>query len=153
MEEIAKVRSLLEKPLQEKGYEIADIRLSRDRSGLVLSIVVDRVEPISLDDIVKVSELINPLLDKEDPIEEAYTLDVSSLGAEKPIDPKQVDKYIGKYINIHLLHPYQGKNILEGTLLEASENSLTLETKEKTRRIKIEIERKNVDKARLAIEF
>ncbi len=153
MEEIAKVRSLLEKPLLEKGYEIADIRLSRDKGGIVLSIVVDRVEPISLDDIVKVSELINPLLDKEDPIEGAYTLDVSSLGAEKPIDPMRLDKYIGKYVNIHLLHPLKGKNNLEGTLLETNENSLTLEIKDKARRIKTEVERKNVDKARLAIEF
>ena len=153
MEETNKVKALIEEPLSLAGYEIADIKLLRDKGGLVLSIVVDRNEPISLDDIVKVSDLINPILDANDPIDGPYTLDVSSLGAEKPIDPKRIHEYIGKYVNIHLSHPYEGKNTLEGTLLDADIDSLTLEVKEKARKLKIRLEREYVDKARLAIEF
>jgi len=153
MEGIKEVKALIDEPLSIAGYEIADIKLFRDKGGLVLSIVVDRNEPISLDDIVKVSDLINPILDANDPIDGPYTLDFSSLGAEKPIDPYRIHEYIGKYINIHLSHPYEGKNSIEGTLLDADAHSLTLEIKEKAKKLKIRLERQYVDKARLAIEF
>lgn len=148
-----RIRTLLEKPLGEIGYELVDVKLFRDKSGLTLSLTVDRDEPISLEDIVKVSDLVNPLLDEADPIQGAYTLDISSLGAEKPIKLDALEKYKGKFVNIHLSHPYEGKNILEGTLLEANADSLTLVVKEKAKKKEIKIERKYVDKARLAIEF
>lgn len=148
-----RVRTLLEKPLEGIGYELVEVKLFRDKSGLTLSLTVDRDEPISLDDIVKVSDLVNPILDEADPIQGAYTLDISSLGAEKPIKLDALEKYAGKYVNIHLSHPYEGKNILEGTLLEANADSLTLVVKEKAKKKEIKIERKYVDKARLAIEF
>ena len=153
MIEESRIRALLEKPLEEIGYELVDVKLFRDKSGLTLSLTVDRDEPISLDDIVKVSDLVNPILDKADPIQGAYTLDISSLGAEKPIKLDALEKYVGKFVNIHLSHPYEGKNILEGTLLEANADSLTLVVKEKAKKKEIKIERKYVDKARLAIEF
>lgn len=153
MIEESRIRALLEKPLEESGYELVDVKLFRDKSGLTLSLTVDRDEPISLDDIVKVSDLVNPILDQADPIQGAYTLDISSLGAEKPIKLDALEKYVGKFVNIHLSHPYEGKNILEGTLLEANADSLTLVVKEKAKKKEIKIERKYVDKARLAIEF
>ena len=80
-----KVKELLEPTLEKEGYELADVSLSRNKEGLTLHLVVDRDAPISLDDIVKVSDIINPLLDKEDPINEAYMLDVSRAGSEKPL--------------------------------------------------------------------
>lgn len=153
MEEISNVRSLLEEPLKKEGYELVDVKISRDKSGILLQIVVDRDLPISLEDIVKVSDLINPLLDQNDPIKSAYTLDVSSLGAEKPIKLEKLDKYVSQYVNLHLSHPYEGKNILEGSLSEVNDDTLTLLVKEKTKKRSIVITRKYVDKARLAIEF
>lgn len=153
MEEITKVRSLIEKPLSMKGYDVAEIKLSRDRNGLILSIVVDRNDPISLDDIVEVSNLINPILDENDPIDGPYTLDISSTGAEKSINPSRIHEYVGKYVNIHLSHPLGGKNILEGTLLDCDDESLFIQIKEKAKKVSVKVERKYVDKARLAIEF
>ena len=153
MEETTKVLSIIEKPLKDIGYDVISAKLSHEKNGAILSIIVDRDEAISLDDIVKVSDLINPLLDKNDPINEPYTLDISSLGIEKSIDPSKIEKYIGKFVNIHLSHPYKGKNIIEGNLLEANEDNVLLSVKEKAKKIKICIERKYIDKARLAIEF
>ncbi len=153
MEEANKVKELLEGPLKEKGYSLYSVNLSRSGGEKLLSIVVDRESDISLDDIVKVSDLINPLLDESDPIEGAYTLDVSSLGAEKPLELSKLERYTNKYVNLHLSHPFEGKNILEGTLLEVSDLSLTIRLKEKGKKRDVNIERQYVDKARLAIEF
>ena len=153
MEEAAKVKELLEGPLEKEGYSIYSVSLSGPKGGKTLSIVVDRDTDISLDDIVKVSDLINPLLDEKDPIEGAYTLDVSSLGAEKPISLEKLERYLNKYVNIHLSHPFEGKNVLEGTLIETSEETLSIRLKEKGKKRDVTIERRYVDKARLAIEF
>ncbi len=153
MEETAKVKELLEGPLSKEGYSIYSVSLSGPKGGKTLSIVVDRESDISLEDIVKVSDLINPLLDEADPIEGAYTLDVSSLGAEKPIDLKKLERYLDKYANIHLSHPFEGKNVLEGTIIEVNEENISLRIKEKGKKRDLTIERRYVDKARLAIEF
>lgn len=153
MKEIDDVKEVLEPILEKEGYTLADVSLIRESDGLTLHVFIDRDSPISLDDIVLVSNIINPILDKEDPIKVPYTLDVSSLGAEKPISLDKLEKYVGNYVNFHLSHPYKGLNTLEGTLLETNENEVTLGVKNKTRVQKVILKRDTIDKARLAIEF
>ena len=153
MQEEKKVEELLSLPLAERGYELHSVRLSRGKKETTLSVVVDRVEPISLQDIVDISELVSGLLDKADPISGAYVLDLSSLGAEKPIALEKLPLYVGSYVNLHLSHPYKGENVLEGTLKSVEEDTLHLEIKVKARKLEALIPLKDVDKARLAIEF
>ena len=151
-EEEKAIQQTLADLLAPMGYEVVDVRLSGNKNK-TLSVVVDRVDPISLEDIVLVSQEVSKRLDEVDPIEGAYTLDVSSLGAEKPIALSALDQYVGRYVNLHLSHPYKGENILEGTLLAASEAEVTLQIKKKTVKSDIVLPRKDVDKARLAIEL
>lgn len=144
---------LLEGPIKELGYDLVEVTYRNTKDGNVLNVVVDRVEPISLNDIVEVSNLVSAKLDEDDCIEGAYNLDVSSLGAEKPIVLEKLPLYVGRYVNLHLLSPYEGENYLEGTLAGVSEDSYTLEVKIKGRKKKISLDRAHIDKARLAIEF
>lgn len=153
MKEIDAVKKVLEPVLEKEGYTLYDVNLTRDADGLTLHVFIDRDSPISLDDIVLVSNIINPLLDKEDPINQAYTLDVSSLGAEKPISLDKLEKYVGNYVNFHLSHPYKGANTLEGDLLETNEDEVTLGVKDKSKIKKVILKRDTIDKARLAIKF
>ncbi len=152
MDEERKAIQALEAPLQELGYRLVEVHYGKGKESS-LQVVVDRVEPISLDDIVMLSEKISALLDEADPIEEAYSLDISSLGAEKPIAIEELEKYVGRYVNLHLSHPYRGENILEGTLEEATEDKVLLQIREKTKKVTAELPRKDVDRARLAIQF
>lgn len=147
------VKNLITPVLEKEGYELADINMIREKEGLTLHIVVDRDAPISLDDIIKVSDIINPLLDEEDPIEGAYMLDISSAGSEKAIKLEKLSKYQGEYVNLHLINPHQGENYLEGDLLEVKEEEIILQITNKGRKKKVTLARQNVDKARLAIKF
>lgn len=153
MKEIDAVKEILSPVLEKEGYSLASVTLVRETDGLTLHVFIDRDEPISLDDIVLVSNIINPILDKEDPISSSYTLDVSSLGAEKPIGLEKLEKYIGSYVNLHLSNPYKGENALEGDLLEVKEEELTLGVREKSKTKKVILKRADIDKARLAIKF
>ncbi len=152
MEEEKKTHSLLEGPLKEKGYDLVSVLFHPCKEGMKLEVVVDRVEPIGLDEIISLSELISQILDENDPIGGAYTLDVSSAGAEKPIKLENLGKYVGKYVHLHLSHPFEGENSLEGTLEEYGEQA-TLAYFVKGRKKKAAFPSKDIDQARLAIKF
>lgn len=151
--DISSIKGLIENKVNELGYELNSITTSKMKGDLILSIVVDRAEPIDMDAICKVSEALSNYLDTIDSINEPYMLDVSSLGAEKPIALDKLRLYVGQYVNIHLSHPYQGENILEGTISDCDDEKLVLSYKIKTREHKAELLLKNIDKARLAVKF
>lgn len=147
------VLNLIEKPIKDMGYTKVYVNYLRESGTNYLRVTIDKNDVISLEDIVKVNDVISPILDKADLIQSNYVLDVTSLGAEKPIEINELDQYKGKYVHIHLSHPYKGENILEGDLESVSNDTIVLAYKEKTRLIKAEISRKDIDKARLAIKF
>ncbi len=150
------IKRKIEERLNSLGYRLYSLKYLRDKKGNTLEIIVDRDENINLDDIVSVSDNLSTLLDEIDDNDETpYTLDVSSLGAEKPIEISRLDKYVGKYVNLHLSHPYKGENILEGTIssYDKESNTITLTYKIKTRVVNATIKISDIDRARLAIKF
>ena len=148
------VKNLIEKPVKALGYSEVEVKFVREFGTNYLRVMVDKDdEVIDLDEIVKVNDVVSPLLDEADLIKTNYVLDVTTFGAEKPIDVSKLEKYVGRYINIHLTHPFKGLNIIEGTLESATNDLVVMSYKEKTRVIKCEIVRNTVDKARLAIKF
>ena len=106
----------LESKIRELGYEMISLSSRKEKGDLILSIVVDRVEPIDMNAICEVSEKISTYLDEVDTSDDVYTLDVSSLGAEKPLKIDQLSHYIGRYVNVHLINPVDGENIYEGDI-------------------------------------
>lgn len=147
------VLSLIENPIKELGYTKVYVNYVREQGTNYLRVLVDKNDTISLEDIVKVNDLISPILDEADLIKNNYVLDVTSLGAEKPIEVSELEQYVGKYVHLHLSNPYKGENILEGDLTDVNSEFVELSYKEKTRLIKAQITRKDIDKARLAIKF
>ena len=73
-----KIIEMLEGPVTEVGVRIVSINLEKEDNNLYLRIVIDRDEIIDIDKCVEVTNIINPILDREDPIKESYTLDVST---------------------------------------------------------------------------
>ena len=148
------VKNLIESPLKDLGYSEVDVKFVREFGTNYLRVMVDKEdEVIDLDEIMKVNDLISPMLDKADLIKTNYVLDVTTFGAEKKIKVEALEKYVGKYVNVHLTNPYKGLNIIEGTLESVDKEKVVISFKEKTRLIKCELERNTIDKARLAIKF
>ena len=148
------VKNLIEKPIMALGYTEVEVKFVNEFGTNYLRVMVDKDdEVIDLDQIMKVNDLISPMLDEADLIKTNYVLDVTTFGAEKKIDVTKLEKYVGKYVNIHLSHPYKGLNIIEGTLESVDNDIVIISYKEKTRLIKCEIVRNTIDKARLAIKF
>ena len=151
--ELSKLQELTQIKLSELGFELISLNLTVNKGEKLLSIVVDRVEPIDMNAIVEISQKLNEYFDEIDPIEDGYTLDISSLGAEKPLKVNELDKYVERYINVHLVNPIDGENIYEGTLVACGEESITLSYRQKTRTKTVDIKKSNISKIRLAIKF
>jgi len=72
------VKKLIEGPVGELGVNIDSVVLEKESGALFLRIVIDRDEVIDVDTCVEVTNIINPLLDEANLIEESYMLDVST---------------------------------------------------------------------------
>ena len=73
-----KVRKLIEDEVNKMGIKIDSIVYEKEGSNYFLRIVIDRDEAIDIDTCVEVTNIINPLLDKADFINDSYILDVST---------------------------------------------------------------------------
>ena len=144
---------LVSSKLASINYNLVSLNVSRNGGSLQVSIVVDRVAPINMDDIVEVTNVLSSYFDEIDPFETTYSLDISSLGAEKPLKVEELDKYVDSYVNVHVNNPIDGENIFEGTLKEVNDNSILITKRIKTRSKDVEVMKTNILKIRLAIKF
>ena len=147
--DLTTLKGLIEKKLNELGYDLYSLSFSKE----TLSIVVDKEVEIDMNMIVEVTNELNTYLDELNPFEKAYTLDISSLGAEKPLKIEKLDAYVGKYVHVHLVNPIKGENIYEGDLVSVNAESIQITYKSKTRSITLDIAKSNIYQIRLAIKF
>ena len=73
-----KVRELIEGEVNKLGILIDKITYEKEGNNNFLRIVIDAKETIDIDTCVEVTNVINPLLDEADFINESYILDVST---------------------------------------------------------------------------
>ena len=72
------VKKLIEPILNENNYILDEVEYVLEGKIPYLRVYIDKDGYITIDDCVKVSNLINPLLDEKDLIEDNYMLDVCS---------------------------------------------------------------------------
>ena len=151
--ELSKLKELISSKVNGEGYELSSLSYTHNQGVDTLSIVVDRVKDIDMEAIVNLTNVLNAYLDELNPFEKPYTLDISSLGAEKPLKVESLQDYVGRFIHIHLINPIKGENIYEGDLTNVSDETINISYKNKTRVINLEINKANISKVRLAIKF
>lgn len=139
--------------LEKLGFELVKFEKTRNKDGLFINIVIDRFEDIDMNAISEVSSKISDLFDSLDLIDEPYFLDISSLGAEKPIEINYLDKYLNRYVCIHLINPIDGENIYYGTLKNVELDYIEITYRIKSKEKLIKIFKNNILKSRLAIKF
>ena len=147
--ELNQLKSLINEHVNALGYELVELSYGQD----VLTVVVDRESEIDMNAIVDLTNDLNAYLDELNPFEKPYTLDLSSLGAEKPLKVEKLNAYVGKYVNVHLINPIKGENIYEGDLKVVDDDRIIVTYRQKTRSIDLEILKSNIYKIRLAIKF
>jgi ribosome maturation factor RimP len=74
----SEVMELIKEPLQKEGIIIDNISYLKEDNNYFLRIITDKDKDINVDDCVKVTKIIKPILDKANIIEKSYILDVCS---------------------------------------------------------------------------
>jgi ribosome maturation factor RimP len=125
---VSTVAQIINPKLVELGYELVDLKYTREGGHWFLRIFIDQPEGIDLEDCQLVSENIDPLLDEYDPIPHAYTLEVSSPGLDRPLKkPADFARFTGKGVKITTFAPFAGRRKFEGQIIAVEEHSVTLD--------------------------
>ncbi len=73
-----KVKKLIEPQLTEIGVKVDKVEYVKEGNNYFLRITIDKEDIVDIDTCVEATKIINPILDKEDLIEDSYILDVTS---------------------------------------------------------------------------
>lgn len=124
------IAALIDPALSDMGFELVRVRLSGTQR-VVLQIMADRADgkPITVDDCADISRAVSAILDVEDPISTAYSLEVSSPGIDRPLTRlKDFEAYIGHEAKIELERLVDGRRRFRGVIGGVSGEIVTLET-------------------------
>lgn len=150
------VTNVVQPIVESYHFELVDIEFVKEGKNWYLRVYIDKPGGINLEECAMASEKISETLDaiEPDPFPNAYFLEVSSPGAERPLKKEtDYENAVGDYIHVSLYQAIDGKKVFEGHLTDLKPDELTLEYKDKTRTKTITIPRKAIANARLAIEF
>ncbi|PZL75181.1 ribosome maturation factor RimP [Enterococcus plantarum] len=150
------VTELVTPILEKQNFELVEVEFVKEGRDWFLRVFIDKEGGIDILDCALVSEQLDEKLDAmdPDPIPQAYFLEVSSPGAERPLKKESdYEKAVGEYIHVSLYQTIDGEKQFEGILKTIDKDQLILTVKIKTRVKDYTFERKNIAKARLAIQF
>mgnify|MGYP002517320100 CR=1 FL=1 len=122
------------KPIVENlGYELVEVKYAKGAYGMDLTLFIHSENGISLDDCEKVSKALDAPLDELNPTnDQPYSLNVSSLGLDRPI--KTADdarRNLGNEVDVKLYVPKDGKKLYTGILTEYTPDSITINQEQK----------------------
>ena len=144
--------------------DLFDVQFRRESRGWVLRVILDRPfdpdagnaddEPVSVDDCRRVSEDLSTLLDVEDEltagVAQAYTLEVSSPGLDRPLRGEaDYRRFTGRLAKIVTREPVERQSHFAGRLAGVEDGAVVLTEGRKTHRVPID----RISRARLEVEF
>lgn len=109
--------ALFEPVVESMGYELVGVEFQRGDGHGTLRVYIDHEQGIGVDDCVAISHQISAILDVEEPIRQAYDLEVSSPGIERPLFKlDDFARFSGKTAKIRLAVAQQGRKNFRGRL-------------------------------------
>src|SRR5216110_2737845 len=121
---VEKVRDIAGRVAADRGLEIFDVQFRREAPGMVLRIQIDRPGPaataedsVSVEDCAHVSRELSAILDVEDVVPTAYTLEVSSPGLDRPLrHARDYARFAGRRAKIVMREIVDGQKYFKGQL-------------------------------------
>jgi ribosome maturation factor RimP len=147
-----RLTDLLEPIVADLGYELVLLEFHASKSSAMLRLFIDSEEGIDVDDCARVSREVAATLDVEDPIKQAYQLEVSSPGLDRPlVKPEHFRRFRGEEAKIELLAPLAGSNRkrFRGELVDATERDVILKLPEGP----VTLPLADIEKARLVPDY
>lgn len=119
MDVTARVAETIEPTIVDMGYELVRVQLTGGAGNAVLQIMAERTDgaEMRVDDCADLSRAISAVLDVDDPINGAYSLEVSSPGIDRPLTKlEHFARFAGHDARIELSEGLDGRKRFRGIL-------------------------------------
>ena len=128
-----KLAQIIEPVISDMGFELVRVRLMSGEES-TLQIMVDRmVGGIEVDDLAEISISVSAVLDVEDPILDAYNLEVSSPGIDRPLTRlKDFESFEGYEAKLETDELIDGRRRFKGVLAGVEEGEVLINLSEGT---------------------
>lgn len=124
----AKLAARITPTLEALGYELVRVAvMGRERP--VVQIMADRADGarFGIDDCEALSRTLGAVLDVEDPLPGAWTLEVSSPGIDRPLTrAKDWNRYAGHLARVEMAIAHEGRKRFNGIVLGADRETARL---------------------------
>lgn len=158
MTRLERVEEIAARVAAAYGLEIFEVTMRRESGGEVLRVVLDRPGPaatpedsVSIADCQKVSQELSTILDVEDVIPGAYTLEVSSPGLDRPLrNADDYRRFAGRAAKIVTSEPVNRQTAFAGRLRGIEGDDVLFEA-EGGKEIRLPL--RLISRARLDVEF
>jgi len=155
---VEQVRTVAARVAADYGLEIFDVQFRREAPGMVLRVQIDRPGPaasadesVSVEDCARVSRDLSAILDVEDVVPIAYTLEVSSPGLDRPL--RQLDDYrrfAGRRAKVVVRGLIDGQGFFKGTLRGVDGRDVLIDGEDgRSHRVPVD----TITRANLEVEF
>ena len=153
-----RIRAIAERVARSHGLEIWDIVSRRETTGQVVRVFIDRPGPaatpeesVSIEDCEQISREMGTILDVEDPLPFAYTLEVSSPGLDRPLRGEaDYRRFAGRLAKIVVSEAVDNQTAFEGRLRGIEDRAVLLEgPRGRLHRLPLQL----ITRGRLEVEF
>jgi ribosome maturation factor RimP len=149
MADASRIEALVAPTVEGMGYEVVRVQLTGgDRP--VLQVMIERADraPTTVDDCADASRAISAVLDVEDPVSGAYTLEVSSAGIDRPLTrPDHFRRFAGFQARLETRVPIEGRRRFKGVLRGLEDGAVVMDVEEGELRVAPE----DIAKAKLVL--
>jgi ribosome maturation factor RimP len=125
----ARIEALIGPTVEAMGYEVVRVQLiGKQRPTLQVMIERNDRRRLTVDDCAEVSRALSAVLDVEDPIGAAYTLEVSSPGVDRPLTRlADFSRFAGHLAKVEIGRPVDGRRRFSGRLAGVEGETVRLE--------------------------
>ena len=132
------------------GCTLWDVEYIKEAGSWYLRLYIDKEGGISIDDCEAVSRGVDPLLDEADPIQDPYTFEGSSAGADRPLKkPEHFEAFMGAEVDVKFYKAVNGQKNCTGILAGYEDGNVTLEMGGET----VTFDKKEIAFVRLHVSF
>src|SRR5215213_1999943 len=129
------VRTVASRVAAGYGLEIFDVQFRREAPGMVLRVQIDRPGPaataedcVSVEDCARVSRDLSAILDVEDVVPIAYTLEVSSPGLDRPLrHADDYSRFAGRRAKLVMREAVDGQTFFKGRLAGVDNHAVLID--------------------------
>lgn len=142
--DLQKLWLLAEPYVRDAGFDLVEVQYGREQAGWVLRLFIDALpgmEGVSHTDCERVSRDVSAALDVADPIPNAYQLEVSSPGLDRPLRREQdFARFAGQSARIRMAEDggVEGRRNFAGTIKAAKDGRVEIECDGRSYQLPIE---------------